>query len=170
MQNVFALQAAARANAHQSVGALIVTADDITQALTQWDATAVGVDQAVQACTTLDAATRAEWATFYAGYQVFSAANKNHFFFALGLPEISDQVIVYEQQISAWGATIKSKCANDVQPVPTSQDVIAQNNAALPGATQAVTSVTSSVSKLIAIAGVVFLAIEFAPMIAKRLT
>lgn len=149
------------------VGALVVTADDITQALTQWDANAAGVDAAVNACPALDPSTKAEWQAYYNGYQTFSRANKNHWYFALGLPEIGDQVISYEHGISAWNDTIKAKCPNDVQPTSTTQDVIAGNDSVLPtgkGTADAATAIGNTVVKVGVVVGAIFLAVELLPL------
>lgn len=158
---------AAKAAPKASVGALVVTADDITQALIQWDAIAAGVDAAVNACPGLDPSTKAEWQAYYAGYQTFSAANKNHFYFALGLPEIGDQVITYEHGISAWNDTIKAKCPNDIQPTTPTQDVIAGNDSILPtgkGTADAAAAIGDTVVKVGVVIGAIFLAVELLPL------
>jgi hypothetical protein len=160
--------AAKAASPAMQVGALIVTADDITQALVQWDGVAAGVDAAVNACPSLDPSTKAEWEDFYGGYQTFSRANKNHFYFALGLPEIGDQVITYEQGITAWNTTIASKCSNDVQPIPTTQNQVAANDSLLPSAAStqgAVTAIGDTVVKVGLVVGAIFLAVELLPLL-----
>jgi hypothetical protein len=85
---------------------IVVTAYDIQQSLIQDDATAASIDQGVQACAGLDATTKAEWTTFYTGYQAFSTANKNLSWFTLGLPNIGDQVVSYETQLQAWSTKL----------------------------------------------------------------
>lgn len=96
---------------------LVVTADDITSALKQNDATAASIDSAVDACTNIDPLARTQWKTFYAGYKTFSQANQNLGFFTLGLPNIGDQVVAYEGQLAAWYQVLAKQCKM-VMPTP----------------------------------------------------
>lgn len=90
---------------------VVVTADNIRSAIVQLDATARTIDTAVDACTSLDPLTRAQWKTFYAGYKLFADTNRDIGFFTFGLPNLGDQVVSYEGQMDSWYKLIAQKCA-----------------------------------------------------------
>jgi hypothetical protein len=86
----------------------IVTANDITSALIRLDAIAAQIDRGVAACTKLDPTIRGQWSDWLAGYTKFSDANKNLFYFTLGLAEIGDEVVAYGQDLKAWNQRLEA--------------------------------------------------------------
>lgn len=96
---------------------LVVTADDITAALIQDDATAASIDSTVQAQKDkLPPQVVVNWGMFYAGYKSFSAKNKNLSFWTLGLPNIGDQVVSYEMQLKTWNESLQAAGAVNLPP------------------------------------------------------
>lgn len=103
----------------------VVTADDITAALIRTDAQAKAIDDAVSGCAELDASTKTQWSDFLTGYREFSDENKDRSFFALGLPNIGNEVVGYEHELNNWATTIRAKCANLVVPLLDTHDEVA---------------------------------------------
>jgi hypothetical protein len=104
----------------------VVTAADITSALVRLDSLASQIDRGVQACAKLDPTTRAQWNDWLAGYQKFSAENKDHFYFALGLAEIGDETVAYGNDLRNWNTTLRDAGCNtppDFTP-PGSTDTV----------------------------------------------
>jgi hypothetical protein len=66
---------------------------------------AFGVDQAVQACSSLDDATRAGWGVFYV--TVIDFTKEEPSFFNLG--KMMDRVLAYNDQLSKWQDLLESK-------------------------------------------------------------
>ena len=110
---------------------LIVTAADITSAITQVSGDASGLDSVFQSCTALGAGTKAAWTAWYSGWQTFAAANSNLGYFTLGLPDIGDEVVSYQTELAGWQQTANSKCGTSL-PVITTIPQVADQNLALP--------------------------------------
>lgn len=109
---------------------IVVTADDITQALIKDDAQADALDTVFKSCPTLSPATRTSWTAFVAGYRTFSANNKDHSMFALGLPAIGDQVVNYEHELAGWQDIANEQCGGGkkIAPTPGAHDEAGNNN------------------------------------------
>lgn len=118
------------------VGALIITAGDIEQEQQRTLATAIGVDVAVKACTTLDATTLTEWNDFYTGLKTFCTQPVCNFWYP-GMPtncimataSSGDTMMSWEKELQAWQARL-TVCPNTPptlatyvasSPIPTGQ-------------------------------------------------
>jgi len=91
----------------------VTTPNDIDSALLRTDAAAEAIDQTFASCPNLDSHTRDTWGAYYQAYKTFSTSNKNHWFFALGLPEIWDQIVAYEHELGDWQGIASKQCGGD---------------------------------------------------------
>ena len=95
----------------------VVTSDDITSALLKTDAAVKGIDDAIASCPQLPAAGVEQWKDWKGGYDSFSAANKGLPYLTLGLANIGDQVVAYEDEIVKWQELLKQAGCLTMAPV-----------------------------------------------------
>jgi hypothetical protein len=111
---------------------LIVSNNDVTQALIRTDAMADSIDQAVEACKALDPLLRKQWKTWLTGadgkggYRHFSKTNRDLPFFTFGLATIFNQAVAYEHQLNAWNEKISRACRNAQPPIMTHDNMSAR--------------------------------------------
>jgi len=99
---------------------LIVSASDIDAEKKRTLASAQVTDQAIQSCSTIDATTKTEWTTFYAGLTAFCSAPTCNFYWYPGIPSgctiatanAGDSMLALENMLSAWQKRIGAICAN----------------------------------------------------------
>ena len=116
---------------------LLVTADDIKQALVKTDAQANALDAVFTSCATLNPATKSEWAAWLAGYRKFSTDNSDLGFFTLGLAAIADEELSYQRDLHGWQNIANAQCGGGkaIAPSGTPQDQVnEQGNPGPPGA------------------------------------
>ena len=102
---------------------LLVTADDITQALIKTDALVNALDANVSA-NAIDANVRRSWEAFRDGYRAFSANNRALPWYTLGLPAIADQEIAYEHELAGWQSLIDASIGRPTAPGPVAHDQV----------------------------------------------
>jgi hypothetical protein len=95
----------------------IITAGDVQAEQARTLASAQTTDQAVQACTTMDAATKSEWATFYGTLTAWCQTPVVNFwtpFLSTGTVVVTgdtgDTMMAYETQLQAWQQKIAGIC------------------------------------------------------------
>ena len=95
---------------------LIVSASDIEAEQARTLASAQATDQTVQSCTTIDAATKAEWATFLASLTVWCQRPVCNFYWYPGIApnciiataDAGDTMLAFENQLQAWQQRIRA--------------------------------------------------------------
>jgi len=96
----------------------VVTAHDISSALDKLDAAAAGLNAAVISNpSAIPPAMLAQWNIWFSGYQKFSADNHDLFPLTLGLANIGDEVVGYQNELQDWQSKLK-QYIEVYQPMP----------------------------------------------------
>lgn len=97
----------------------VITAGDVQAEQARTLASAQTTDQAVQMCTTMDAATKAQWATFYTTLvqwcntpivNFWTPWNASNAIVVTG--DTGDTMMAYEAQLQAWQQKVAGLCKN----------------------------------------------------------